>query len=297
MANFRQNHQRRDRTGFGRLLTRVALFGIILCVGFVYLYQFLGDINFENAEENVLPNTEDRAFIPKGSSGEIVHHDYYSLSYIEDWEIAEWVAYPLTASSLRKKNVPRSKRFNQDPLVSTGSAKHGDYSHSGYSRGHMAPAGDMAFNTRAMKESFYMSNMAPQLIPFNGGIWRELEESVRDWAEDKGGLFIVSGPIMDKNYKTIGYNKIAVPKAFYKVMINSLTNQGIGFIMPNEVSERSILDYAVSIDEVEAATGLDFFANMLDLQEQEFVESQKNITQWPESKQRFKQRVNSWNKR
>ncbi len=297
MTKFKQNHQRRDRSGFGKLLVRVGIFAVLLCGAFVYLYQFLGDINFENSEENVLPNTEDRAFIPKGSSGQIVHHDYYSLSYIEDWEIAEWVAYPLTSSSLQKKNVPRSKRFNQDPLVSTGSAKHGDYSHSGYSRGHMAPAGDMAFNTRAMKESFYMSNMAPQLIPFNGGIWRELEESVRDWAEDKGGLYVVSGPIMDNNYETIGYNKIAVPKAFYKVMINSLTNQGIGFIMPHEVSEKSILDYSVTIDEVEAATGLDFFANILDTAEQEFVESQKNITQWPESKQRFKQRVNSWNKR
>jgi endonuclease G len=113
------------------------------------------------------------------SKGNIVEHTFYSLSYIEKYEQAEWVAYNISDEQLKKPNVKRTDWFETDPKVITGSAKHSDYKGSGYTRGHLVPAGDMAFEELAMKETFFMSNMSPQIRSFNNGIWRELEEQSR----------------------------------------------------------------------------------------------------------------------
>ena len=237
--------------------------------------------------------------VPEGNKSEVIEHQYYTLGYNEKHEQPDWVTYRLTKESLKVPNVKRADRFNTDPDVSSRSAKHSDYTRSGYSRGHMVPAGDMAFSNAAMKETFYMSNMTPQITGFNGGIWRELEETVRDWAYENDELYVASGPIFSDVTQYIGKSsKVRVPSAFYKVIVDikGKEKKGIGFIMPHEVSELPIHDYAVSIDEVERKTGLDFFDSIYDNENIEtMIEEDFKSSKWPVSKKRQNNRVNNWN--
>jgi len=246
----------------------------------------------ESAEDSV------DVLVPGGSQSEIIRHQYYTLGYDERYEQAAWVSYVLTKENLRIPNVPRADRFEADPMVSTKSADYYDYRGSGYSRGHMAPAGDMAQNEVSMEESFFMSNMSPQKIPFNGGIWRELEECVRDWAYKENTLYIVTGPILNNVTKYIGKkSKVGVPKAHYKVIldIEGSDKKGIAFIMENEKSALPIMDFAVTIDEVEKQTGLDFFSELLTDSLEEKIESEIDTRAWKVSEKRYQNRINNWN--
>lgn len=310
MTKLRRNHHRSDRSGFTGMLIKVFLFFVIAILGFIYLYRILNTPNGNDRAHssndsssyklNSYEEKESKAtdeIMPSGSKGEIVEHDYYTLSYNEEYEVPEWVSYKLTAASLRQPNVKRAKRFTQDYAVSTKSAKHKDYSHSGYTRGHMAPAGDMAFSTDAMKQTFFMSNMTPQTRAFNGGVWRELEETVRDWAMDDEELYVVSGPIYNQKPKNfIGENRVAVPDAFFKVILDNHgnTQKAVGFVIPHEKSTQTLDKYAVTIDEVEAITGFDFFGQIL-VDREEKIESSLSIKEWPLDKKRYKQRTNNWN--
>ncbi len=305
MTKFRKNHGKSDRGD--SWFARVVMFTILLLIALVFSFFFLPDM-FENKSTqksaDLLENNVEidrsglipafhREYLPISNNHDIIHHDYYSLAYNEKYEQADWVAYELTKASLQIKNVPRAKRFNSDPKVKTYSAKHSDYSHSGYTRGHLAPAGDMAFSGDAMKQCFYMSNMSPQLKACNNGIWKELEETVRDWAYKKGSVYIVTGPVFyDNGTPTIGKNKVAVPDAFYKIILEKDTEKSASFIIPNEMTNKHLKEYQVSINEVETQTGINFFPELLD----EEAESIKELKYWPINDKRYQQRVNKWNK-
>ncbi len=242
----------------------------------------------------------ERNYLPKDDA-EVIYHNYYTLGYNEPYEQASWVAYKLTKASLLEPNVKRAKNFRYDKSIKSYSAVHKDYSHSGYTRGHLAPAGDMAFNTTAMNESFLMSNMSPQIRPFNNGVWKELEENVRDWAFSNQELYVVSGPVFyDDNPEFIGQrNKIAVPDAFYKILIDNYgaDKKAVAFLIPHEKTDTHLRDFAVSIDEVERVTGIDFFSTFFESdQDEEKMESTFNVKRWKISEKRYKQRVNNWNK-
>ncbi len=186
----------------------------------------------------------------------------YALGYSEQHEQPLWVAYTLTADEVRKKTASRTDDFRVDPYISTGSARQEDYAKSGFDRGHLAPAADMAWSSKTMSESFYFSNMSPQNPDFNRGIWRLLEEKVRDWAVDHGTLHIVTGPVFDPDPKSIGANRVTIPHAYYKVIYapNAKPPAMLGFVLPNAGSKRPLADFAVTVDAVEAMTGLDFFS-------------------------------------
>jgi len=236
----------------------------------------------------------DRLFLPVGPSDQIVHHEFYSLGYDNDWEQARWVAYVLTPDMIRNRKVKRTDAFRPDPDVRDRSAVRDDYRRSGYSRGHMVPAGDMGFDATAMSETFFYSNMSPQLSVHNGAVWRELEETSRDWILKKGTTYIVTGPIVGNRPKRIGGNRVAVPDAFYRVMLTE-GGEGIGFIIPHEKQTKPLEAFAVSIDEVEEATGLDFFPEQTVLATAE-LEASLDTRAWPHDERRFKQRLKSWNK-
>lgn len=303
MAKLRRNHSRNNKKS-GPSMIRVIMFMAVLLFVLYHLYQ--GTINTDEGKgslnvpvigiENSSTHTKD--YYPCGDRGDLVEHKYYSLSYNESAEQANWVAYELTKKSILVPNVKREKWFDPDYSVKTGSAFHRDYRGSGYSRGHLAPAGDMAFSKEAMKESFLMSNMSPQLRAFNGGIWNELEQSVRDWAFDNKSVYIVTGPMLNRNIiKSIGKNRVKVPSAFYKVIldITSREHKAIAFIIPNEMSTIALSNYVVTIDELETELGFDLFCNLLSTKEQEHLESISDISQWRIDKKRFNTRVNKWN--
>jgi endonuclease G len=203
---------------------------------------------------------------PQLRSGEvIITHHAYSLCYSEQHEQAKWVAYELTASETAKRHE-RSDVFLTDPMVRSGSADDYDYKGSGFDRGHLAPAADMGWSSRAMSESFYYSNMSPQDPGFNRGVWKRLEEQVRSWASELGSVYVATGPVLKPGLPTIGSNRVSVPSSYYKVILftNGKEARAIGFLLPNASSRASLSSFAVSIDQVEKITGLDFFPKLDD---------------------------------
>ena len=211
---------------------------------------------------------------------QIVYHAGFTLSYNEIHEQASWVAYELTANELIKK-VNRSNNFKKDPKVKTGSALPSDYLRSGYDRGHLAPAADLSWSLTTMKESFYMSNMSPQKPGFNRGAWKKLESYVRQWAYENKSIYVVTGGILNTVQSSIGESNVGIPSYYYKVILDYSQPEikGIGFILPNTSSSRPLQNFAVSIDEVERRTGIDFFYNLPDIDEQK-IESAFNVSSW-----------------
>lgn len=233
---------------------------------------FAQDINLNNVE---IPTINDER------SDRVITHKGYTVSYNYDWKIPNWVAYELTDIEVEGE-VPRYDRFKPDPMVpKNATATTDDYKHSGYDRGHMAPAADMKWDEQVMKESFYLSNICPQNPNLNGGAWKDLEEQVRDLASQKGNIFVVCGPIVNNTDKTIGANKVVVPQAFYKVLLQEDKGElhAIGFIYENKSGRQPMSTYAKTIDEVEEITNIDFFPSLPDRIEKK-IESEVDFSKW-----------------
>ena len=193
------------------------------------------------------------------SKDSIAYHTGYSVSYNQKFRQANWVAYQLTKTETSKL-FNRENKFVSDPLIK-GTDNGIDYEKSGYDRGHLCPAADMGFSKITMDESFYYSNMSPQVPGFNRGIWKQLEEQTRNWAIEYDSLYIAVGPIFSDTMKVIGPHQVAVPNAYYKVILDNHKGKEkmIGFVMKNEGSKNTLQSFVVSIDSVEVLTGIDFF--------------------------------------
>ena len=213
---------------------------------------------------------------------QVIKHEGYTVSYNSEYRIANWVAYELTATEAKSKKTERSNKFVPDPQVKGSTAMNEDYTRSGYDRGHLAPAGDMKWSAKAMRESFYLSNICPQKPKLNRGIWKDLEEQCRLWALDNGSLLIVTGPVITGDMKRLGKNRVAIPKAFYKVLCYHTEKgyKGIGFLFENrDYKDNSLKSMAIPIDSVEKATGIDFFPSIPDDQENE-MEAAVDWSRW-----------------
>ncbi len=200
--------------------------------------------------------------VPPGDT--LIQHTYFSLSYNEKYEQADWVMYELIADSLARPRFPRKDRFRPDPAVRSGSATPEDYRGSGYDRGHLLPAAAMSWSKIALSETFFMSNMSPQKPRFNRGIWKKLETRVRDWALENRELYVVTGPVLTDGLPTIGENEVAVPRYFYKIVLDMKEPEikAIAFLVSNEKHREPLSHFAVSIDSVENLTGIDFFPQL-----------------------------------
>lgn len=208
---------------------------------------------------------------------QFVRHKTYTLSYDRKHRLPEWVAWMLEGSNLRLTTYKRSDRFTQDPQIdSKTSPTHDDYTNSGYDRGHMCPAGDNAWSKQAMEESFYTSNICPQKNILNNGTWKQLEEKSRKWAHRYGRIYIVCGPVIPKSAKKqIG--KITIPYFFFKAILR-IDKDGsyhmIGYLFSQENDFKP-----VTIDEIEAKTGLDLF-HKLPKRIQQKLESRIDLSGW-----------------
>jgi len=214
-------------------------------------------------------------------SNQIVEHFAYTLSYNEKHEQADWVAYELTKEQVLNTTYERTDDFRADADISSTSAQLSDYEQTNntYARGHMAPAADFRWSKDAMSESFFMSNMSPQKHDFNSGKWAYLEMEVRHWAEIYNDVYVVTGPVLKDGLLTIGSNKVSVPEKYYKIILDPDEEKAIAFIMPNEDIDDTFKNYAVTIDEVEELTGLDFFP-LLDDKLENKIESTLNMSKW-----------------
>jgi len=155
----------------------------------------------------------------------------------------------------------RTNDFRPDETLPPGQrAEVRDYLRSGYDRGHMSPAADFKKEPKKMSESFYLSNMVPQNHVLNAEAWAGLESATRDCARTLGEVYVVSGPIFSGRFKTIGSNKVAVPDAVYKIVVDP-KGSSRAFVFANKPASKqsNYLDRAVSIESIERQTGLTFF--------------------------------------
>lgn len=213
---------------------------------------------------------------------QIIKHTGYTVSYNKIWKLPNWVSYELTRQETQGI-AKRDNRFIADPLVEGDIASNGDYSHSGFDKGHMAPAADMKWSSSVMKESFYFSNICPQHPLLNRRKWKDLEDKIRDWAVSDSAIIIICGPIVEQTHKTIGKNQVAIPEHFFKVILSPYSHpiRAIGFIFKNEQATKPLSTYVVTVDSIERLTGMDFFSPLSDSLESD-IEANANLDQWPE---------------
>lgn len=219
-----------------------------------------------------------------GVDEELIEYDAFTVSFNPSLHIPNWVSWELLGSETEGPETRRSS-FQTDYNVK-GCATNADYRGSGYDRGHMAPAGDMKWDSVAMDQCFLFTNMCPQLHSLNGGTWAKLEDKCRVWARVDSAIVIICGPVLTPEPdEFIGESQVAVPKAFFKVIASPYANppRGIGFIMPNGTVPGGMQAAAVTIDSVEALTGHDFFVTLPD-SIQNIIESQCRFQKWSQLK-------------
>jgi endonuclease G, mitochondrial len=224
-----------------------------------------------------------------------IMHAAMALEYSEPHEQAKWVAHIILPDVI-EGSVGRTNDFREDPLVATGTAVEKDYflkylqpdssyeyDGFGYDRGHLAPSADFRWSRKALSESYFYSNMSPQVADFNREAWAELEAVLRGYLyrNPNTQLYVVTGPFLEEGLPVIerSINKVAIPKRYFKVVLDANKGRGIGFIMPNRKLEAPIETFAVPIDEVEAQCGLDFF-HKLSSQQEQAVESSLDKAAW-----------------
>jgi len=217
---------------------------------------------------------------PSKNIGEqIIHRDHYAISYVDEHQQPEWVFYQLDKKMV-SGSATRLNKFSPDPLVILGTAYADDYTNSGFDRGHLLPAADMKYTQSAMDDTFYMSNISPQLPGFNRALWKRLEYQVRRWANIKSSILIATGPVLEKGLPTLSKSNVSIPNQFYKIIFHfdSGNYQTIAFLMDNEKSQKHIKEFTVSIDEIEALTGIDFFSKLPDVIEDKIEAADSNGT-------------------
>lgn len=197
----------------------------------------------------------------------------FDLSYSPKHKQASWVAYVLSVEEVYGY-AKRTNKFLPDERLKDGPKKT-DYYRSGFDRGHLAPAADFKNNQEHMNESFYLTNIAPQIHSFNAGKWLSLESFTRSSVKKRGELWVVVGGVLREGLKTIG-SGVSVPEYFYKVLYDPKEKSCVAFLMKHEKLTEDLVHYIVSVDDIESITGFDFLSFLPDKEESE-IESVVNI--------------------
>ena len=222
----------------------------------------------------------DKYYIHTAPIGQVNYRNY-SFIYDADALVANWVAYPL-CDLYTKKTVQRTDAWAADPFVSTQAiyAKAGDIYNDGkggakYNRGHQLPSADRLASTKMNEQTFYYTNIAPQLSDkaFNAGIWEDLETAVRNWSSSSNStdtLYVVTGCMVDNpiEYRKDNEGKqVPIPNAFFKALLRLSKGSyiGAGFYFDHKSYQGqpvTIKDFAMSIKDLEEKTGFNFFVNL-----------------------------------
>jgi len=262
-----------------------------------YQSKIIDSLNFilENYElEQIRLNIKEN-FLPALKKGEeLIEHNAMFLVYNEQHEQANWVIHCISTNIIDGK-IGRTNDFRQDTLIKTGSSEEKDfftkskkkdgkyiYDGFGYDRGHLAPSADFRWSKTALSESYLYSNMSPQLAEFNREGWANLEGLIRAYVkENKQNIIVITGPIFNDTVRKVerSKNKISIPDSFFKIVLDYENKIALGFLIPHKQLEYPIEYYAVTIDEIEKLTNIDFFSSLSE-HIQQHIESQKNITTW-----------------
>ncbi|RZM14500.1 MAG: DNA/RNA non-specific endonuclease, partial [Pedobacter sp.] len=297
-------------------MKRSAFFFLFLAFHFISIGQSLeekikatsSEINALEAKRRDLNNTLENLKLEKisadlkdiglpavAANDELVRHSAYWLDYSPEFKQARWVAHIISPDVINGV-VFRTNDFRVDSSIKAGSPVEADYflktmkadstyvyDGFGYDRGHLAPSADFRWSSKALSESYFYSNMSPQLADFNRGCWGDLEDAIRGYIyrHPQSQLYVVTGPFLEAGLPKIerGVNKVTIPKRYFKVILDLQNKKGIGFIMPNEAITKPLHNFAVSIDEVEKQTGLNFFSKLPE-DVQKATESQLEPITW-----------------
>lgn len=216
----------------------------------------------------------------------------YSAEYDCTKKHTRWVAFTFDNVS-NQKNTSRSDKWGNDPNIPAAYRTYASDYNSPYNKGHLVASADRYITREANVQTFYYSNMSPQIIKFNGGIWNQMEEKVRSWAQSlnatdtvyvvKGGK--IDGTIADGTLIEYTGNQVAVPQNYFMAILSlkggaSPQYKAIAFYINQKTySSSSISSYVISIDELEQKTNIDFFHNLPDNIENE-VERSYNKSDW-----------------
>jgi len=244
-----------------------------------------------------------RSGFPQGPTVEIIRSGYV-LEHSAVDKVPRWVCEHLGTENLGGPlHRPKPEPFKPDPTLPTGSrAELSDYRNSGFDRGHQAPSGDETREQPRQDDTYFLSNMVPQVGYFNQHAWAQLEDTVRTWAKSRGEAFVITGPMFFDpreedphaasghfTIKTIGTHHVAVPTHLFKIVVLKGTSgqwRSIALVMKNEKYPKNV-DYnqfIQSIRWIEDRTGINF---MPDLDKPENAALHKQLEQdvpstlWP----------------
>lgn len=201
----------------------------------------------------------------------------YALLHDDARKVPYWVAYELTRDHALGC-LDRKDTFSPDPALPEGRrAELIDYKRSGYDRGHSAPAADMEWDRKVANESFFLSNMTPQLHALNGAWWSQLEEAVRSWSASRERLLVITGPIFNPDHaKSIGPGNVGVPSGYYKLIYDPAKAESLSFIVPHAKIQSGNFDHWVrEMEEIEAMINF----NLLPLVDRSKIKQSKEA--WP----------------
>lgn len=254
------------------------------------------DVEIESTKLGIIQSDLKAFGIPKLKEGEeLIMHSAMALSYSEKHEQANWVAHVITPDIINGKGA-RTNDFRIDPKIKSGTAieedyflktekENGEYEYDGfgYDRGHLAPSADFRWSKKALSESYFYSNMSPQLADFNREIWADLENALRAYIyrNPKSKLYVTTGGILKDDLPAIerSVNKVSIPEYFYKVVIDRTNQRGIAFLLPHKKSDNLLETFALSINELEERTGFDFYNGLPD-EEESKIEANLDKTAW-----------------
>ncbi|KAM8886093.1 endonuclease G, mitochondrial isoform 2-T2 [Spinachia spinachia] len=224
------------------------------------------------------------AVSPSGS-GAVMKYGFPSLaniktreSYVSSYDprtrTASWVIERLTPASLNGPSDRKYCNFKEDER-----ATNADFKGSGFDRGHMAAAANHKWSQKAMEDTFYLSNVAPQNPQMNQNTWNNLEKLCRSLTKYHLNVYVCTGPLylpsqqadgkLYVRYQVLGRNHVAVPTHFFKVVIlEKVDGKGVelrSYVLPNEpIDEKIPLErFLVPIETIERASGLHFVPNIM----------------------------------
>ena len=195
----------------------------------------------------------------------------YSFGWSQKDRVALWVAYPL-CKLYTNGNVGRTEAWALDPLLGNNSAAPFSGYAGDYARGHQVPSADRQCCYEANAQTFYGTNMTPQLNAHNEGIWSSLESKVRNIANSSDTTYVVTGVIVSassKKEKDSYGMSVTIPDAYFKVLLRYSKSSTLGqwnaaaFYLEHKAYSVGLgKEHSMSVDELEKMTGVDFFVNL-----------------------------------
>ncbi|XP_041041156.1 nuclease EXOG, mitochondrial-like [Carcharodon carcharias] len=266
---------RRPAGGFGRGFLAGSLLGSTCCALALHWYRQQEE---EDRQGELPKNSQLEKYGLPMIGSEIRYCTNHVSSYDQAKRTPRWVLEHITKEKVQGTADRKHCKFKPDPSVpALFSATNEDYRSSGWSRGHMAPAGNNKFSLQAMAETFYLSNIVPQNYENNAGFWNRLEMYCRELTQRYENVWVISGPLTLPTsgsdgkktvaYQVIGESEVAVPTHLYKVILAQKSSELSGlmalgaFVVPNSPIgfDHQLSEYQVDLQDLEKMSGVTFF--------------------------------------